>query len=156
MNLQHLIRRRMADLDRLYADPEIEPQKVYQKECQILSEVADAMAAHGHVHLFAVGQKTRVDGNRVKVYLSKCLAALTPEPTALTPPKVAKLLGVNPDKVLAWIRKGDLHATNVTAKPGGRPRYRIEREDLEAFKNRRTPRAKVKPQRVISSKKTYF
>jgi excisionase family DNA binding protein len=115
------------------------------------------MARAGFPRLHAVGMKTRVDGNRVKSYLSKCLRALQPKSVkTLTPPAVAKMLGVNPDKVLSWIRKGELHATNVTAKPGGRPRYRIEKEDLDAFRNRRIPKAKVKPKRVKPSGKTYF
>ena len=55
----------------------------------------------------------------------------------LTPPQVAKQLGVSPDKILAWIRKGELHATNVAAGSGGRPRYRISHEDLAEFQRKR-------------------
>jgi excisionase family DNA binding protein len=62
------------------------------------------------------------------------------EPTSvLTPPQVAKRLGVSPDKILAWIRKGELAATNVAAGHGGRPRYRISEEDLAVFQKRRQP-----------------
>ena len=59
----------------------------------------------------------------------------------LTPPQVAKQLGVSPDKVLDWIRKGELSATNVAAG-SGRPRYRISAEDLAKFQR---TRQNVKP-----------
>ena len=60
----------------------------------------------------------------------------------LTPPKVAKQLGVSPDKILDWIRKGELNATNVAAAGACRPRYRISPEDLAKFQK---TRQNVKP-----------
>jgi len=57
----------------------------------------------------------------------------------LTPPQVAKQLGVSPDKVRGWIDKGELYATNVATGSGGRPRYRISEEDLAAFQRARQP-----------------
>jgi len=53
----------------------------------------------------------------------------------LTPPEVAALLRVSPDKVLGWIRRAELRAFNVS--DGTRPRYRIRRADLEGFLKRR-------------------
>jgi hypothetical protein len=45
------------------------------------------------------------------------------ETSLLTPPQLAKQLGVHPDKIHAWIRSGELHATNIAAtlsdQPGG-------------------------------------
>ena len=70
---------------------------------------------------------------------------------SLTPPQVARRLGVNPDKVLRWIRSGELSAVNVTTKPGGRPKYRIAAADLDTFKNRRSPQHRVKPKRAVKS-----
>ena len=55
----------------------------------------------------------------------------------LTPPEVARLFRVDVHKVLTWIRNGELRAVNVAARLGGRPRYRIDREDLAAFERRR-------------------
>ena len=55
----------------------------------------------------------------------------------LTPPQLAKQLGVSPDKVLTWIRKGELHATNVAAAGSSRPRHRISPEDLAEFQRTR-------------------
>ena len=60
----------------------------------------------------------------------------------LTPPQVAKLWRVRVAKVLCWIRTGELRAFNVAERMGGRPKYRIALEDLEAFKNRRSVQPK--------------
>jgi excisionase family DNA binding protein len=51
----------------------------------------------------------------------------------LTPPEVARRIGVMPDKILAWIHSGELRAINAATSLSGRPRYRISPEDLEAF-----------------------
>jgi excisionase family DNA binding protein len=64
-----------------------------------------------------------------------------------TPPELAKQYGVSPDKVLAWIRAGELRAINVATRLGGRPRYRISEEDLAAFEARRAARPSPKRQR---------
>lgn len=49
----------------------------------------------------------------------------------LTPPEVAKLLRVSHQKVMVWIRRGELRAFNVGN--GNRPRYRVGRDSLDAF-----------------------
>ena len=56
---------------------------------------------------------------------------------SITPPELAKRYGVSPDKVLGWIRNGELRAINVATKPGGRPRWRISESDIELFEVRR-------------------
>ena len=63
----------------------------------------------------------------------------------LTPPQLARRFGVGPDKVLAWIRSGELPAINGAAKPNGRPRYLIDKADVEAFEARR----QVRPKKLI-------
>ena len=50
----------------------------------------------------------------------------------LTPPEIASILRVKPDKVLDWIRQGKLKAVNVGNGPR-RPRYRVSKENLDAF-----------------------
>ncbi len=57
----------------------------------------------------------------------------------LTVPEVAKFLRVRPDKVLSWIRSGRLRGYNVAEKENGRPKYRVNPEDLEAFAKMRMP-----------------
>jgi len=51
----------------------------------------------------------------------------------LTPPQVARRLGVSPEKIVAWVRSGELRAADLSAKRGGRPRFRIDPVDLELF-----------------------
>ncbi len=52
----------------------------------------------------------------------------------MTVPEVARFLRVQRDKVLNWVRSGELRGWDSTAKPGSRrPKYRINLEDLEAF-----------------------
>jgi excisionase family DNA binding protein len=55
----------------------------------------------------------------------------------LTPPQVAEQLGIDAAKVITWIRSGELPAANVATRVGGRPRWRIGPNDLEAFLERR-------------------
>lgn len=55
----------------------------------------------------------------------------------LTPPQVAKRLGVTHDKILVWIHRGEMRAVDVSTTRGGRPRYRVSEEDLEDFLDRR-------------------
>jgi excisionase family DNA binding protein len=62
----------------------------------------------------------------------------------MTVPEVAKHLRVRPDKVLSWIRSGRLRGYDVAEKEGGRPRYRVNPADLEAFVQ---SRMEVKPAR---------
>jgi hypothetical protein len=65
-------------------------------------------------------------------------AARSAPPRALSPPQVAQRYGVKADKVLVWIRSGELRAVNVAARPMGRPRWRITEADLIVFESRRT------------------
>lgn len=46
--------------------------------------------------------------------------------------------GVSQHTVLAWIDSGELRAVDVSRKRGGKPRWRITAEALEAFENGRT------------------
>jgi excisionase family DNA binding protein len=51
-----------------------------------------------------------------------------------TPDQAAELLGVDGEKILAWINSGELAAFNVGSRPdGGRPRWRIAEADLGRF-----------------------
>jgi excisionase family DNA binding protein len=55
----------------------------------------------------------------------------------LTPPQIAKQLSVGHDKVMGWIRSGELAAFNAASNPNGQPRYRVSQEALDAFMQRR-------------------
>ena len=64
---------------------------------------------------------------------------------AITPPVLAKRLGVGVHKVLRWIASGQLRAINVG--DGTRPRWRIMADDLQAFLERRAAQPAVKATR---------
>ncbi len=55
-----------------------------------------------------------------------------------TPSELARRYGVSPDKVLAWIRAGELRAVNVATRCTGRPRYVILPEAISAFEAARS------------------
>jgi excisionase family DNA binding protein len=78
-----------------------------------------------------------------------------------TPPEVAKELGVEPSKIIAWIRQGELRAINVATRPTGRPRYRIDEEAIEEFLHRRatkppTPAPPRRQRAATGATKDYF
>jgi hypothetical protein len=64
-----------------------------------------------------------------------------------TPPQYAKDIGVDPAKVIAWIKRGELRAMNVATNTNGRPRFRISLEAIVEFEERRSARQPVKPVR---------
>jgi excisionase family DNA binding protein len=62
------------------------------------------------------------------------------EPTVttwLTVADVAETLRVNATKVGGWIARGELAAADVSSRSGGKPRWRISPDALEAFLLRR-------------------
>lgn len=74
----------------------------------------------------------------------------------LTPPQLAREYGMDNKTVRALIKSGQLRAIDVSVKPGGRPRYLIDRVDIIAFENARTvqpagrkPRRRRPPDHVI-------
>jgi len=54
-----------------------------------------------------------------------------------SPPQLARVYGVDPGKILAWIRSGELRAINGSIRTGGRPRYLIDLADIALFEQRR-------------------
>lgn len=65
--------------------------------------------------------------------------------TKLTPPEVARQLRVSRNKVLGWIKSGELRAVNVADRTCQQPRYVIGVEDLAAFEESRSNRAAITP-----------
>jgi excisionase family DNA binding protein len=65
----------------------------------------------------------------------------------MTPPQVAEILGVEPEKIRRWIEAGELRATNIVLVPGGRPRYKVSEQELAAFLERRSTTPTPKPAR---------
>lgn len=78
---------------------------------------------------------------------------------ALSVAQVAERLGVRTHAVLALIRSGELRASDVSLKPGGRPRWRILADDLDAFLARRAHEAnppRRRRRRSAAPTKRYF
>ena len=60
-----------------------------------------------------------------------------PDRTKLSPPEVARRWGVSAEKVIAWIRSGELRAIDAATHRGGRPRYLVDLVDLAEFEAKR-------------------
>jgi hypothetical protein len=74
-------------------------------------------------------------------------------PTAgLTVADAARRYRVSPDKVRAWIARGELAAVNTSATLCGRPRYVVLPEHLAAFEGKRA--AAPRPGPVKRRKRT--
>jgi len=58
----------------------------------------------------------------------------------LTPADVAERWGVAHDKVLEFIKTGELAAFNVASKRSSRPQFRINESAVAAFEERRSGR----------------
>jgi len=84
-----------------------------------------------------------------------------PERRKVTPPKLATEWGVSTSKVTDLIASGELRAINLASAGATRPRYAIDREDIEAFENSRLVVPESKPVRrrksaATPSGKDYF
>jgi hypothetical protein len=51
----------------------------------------------------------------------------------ITPKALAAHLGVAPQKIISWIKSGELTARNVATSTSTRPIYRIARADFDRF-----------------------
>jgi hypothetical protein len=56
------------------------------------------------------------------------------------PAQLAKMWGISHDKVLEFIRTGELEAFNVASKKSRRPQFKISLTALQAFQERRSGR----------------
>ena len=68
-------------------------------------------------------------------------------PPTFSPGQLATNLGITVDKVLSWIRSGQIDAIDVSTDRSGRPRYRIDAEAIAKFKASRNPKPLPKPTR---------
>ncbi|HEY2411589.1 MAG TPA: helix-turn-helix domain-containing protein [Pirellulaceae bacterium] len=97
-------------------------------------------------------------GSRGETYSSgssSSLAGSWPMPSALpakperwlSPPAIASLLGCKAEKVISFIKNGEISAVNIASNLLGRPRYRISPEAFEKFLQRRSCMPETKPVR---------
>jgi hypothetical protein len=71
---------------------------------------------------------------------------------ALAPAELAKRWSVKPHHIGALIRNGSLRAFDVSLKPGGKPRWKINLSDVLDFELRRSVKPVVKSTRRKSRK----
>jgi hypothetical protein len=60
-------------------------------------------------------------------------SATCPSGKYLSPPQIARQLGVKPAKILGFIARGELRAIDVSEHRGKRPRWKVSHEALAAF-----------------------
>jgi hypothetical protein len=63
------------------------------------------------------------------------------------PPELARRWGVSDDKVIRFIKSGELEAIDLSTERNKRPRYAVSREAVESFELRRQVSPAPKPQR---------
>jgi excisionase family DNA binding protein len=63
------------------------------------------------------------------------------------PREVAAYLRVSQDKVLHWIRSGEMRAINTATNLCGKPRWSVTAEALAEFEKRRSSEPPPKPER---------
>jgi excisionase family DNA binding protein len=61
------------------------------------------------------------------------MSVVTDLPRWLSPPQIAQVVGVTPEKIIAMIRSGELRAIDVATRGSRRPRFRVTPEDLDAW-----------------------
>jgi transposase len=61
------------------------------------------------------------------------MSATATQRTHITPPEIARRLGVGVEKVHSWIRRGELKAFNAASNANGKPRWLVSLVDLETF-----------------------
>jgi hypothetical protein len=69
-----------------------------------------------------------------------------PTPRWLTPSQIAQQLAVKPERVIKWIKGGQLRGVNI-GDGLVKPRFRIAAADLEVFLIARTVQPPVRPAR---------
>ncbi len=76
--------------------------------------------------------------------------------TSWTPPQLAKLLHVSPEKVRNWIKTGQLGAVNVASDLCRRPSFVILEHHLAEFEQKRSSKQTPKPKRRKRTKQKGF
>lgn len=85
---------------------------------------------------------------------------MTPAERWITPNELARRWGVNGDKILQFIRSGELKAANFATRLDGKPRYKIAPSEVIRFETARTvqPPAPKTPRRrkAATKERTWF
>lgn len=76
------------------------------------------------------------------------------EGTFYNPAQVAEMWGVSHDKILEFIKTGELEAFNVASKKSRRPQFKIPIAALQAFQQRRSGRDPARSLPAPASRRT--
>jgi hypothetical protein len=80
---------------------------------------------------------------------------LQPARTKFTVPQLARQWGLDPHKVITWIRSGELRAINGAKDPNScRPRFLIDVADIRAFEEAREVIPACPPPRARHRRRT--
>ncbi|RIK73292.1 MAG: hypothetical protein DCC68_25165 [Planctomycetota bacterium] len=141
------LKKQLNAIDRLENHPD-PPECVFDDVAATIAEAGRRAAKAGVVKAVEACQirPGPVAISLARKILAECLAVIDNESGSLTPPEVAKRLGVSPETVIGWIRSGELKAANV-GKGKKRARYRIEPDALAEFQQRRSNAPENPPQR---------
>ncbi len=113
---------------------------------------ASQHAANLHLHELMRVWGEQAEVSEVDRYLVECLGAIPePESDTLTPPEIAGQLSVSNDTVLAWIRNGELKASNIAARTSTRPKWIVRKAELDTFLKNRQPETNGKRSTKIES-----
>jgi hypothetical protein len=107
---------------------------------QFFSDLDPTAAAFTHYVVMTNGDERAASNLLLASVLANGSAPPREEPkpsTTMNPADVAKQLKVSPATVIGWIRSGQLKAANLAKGP--RPRYVVQRDDLNAFLKMRQP-----------------
>jgi excisionase family DNA binding protein len=77
----------------------------------------------------------------------------------LTPTQVAEQLGCDTSNVWSWIAAGQLPAVDVSKGAHGRPRWRIDPNELQAFllkRRHRQPASRARRHRAVPGVVEFF
>lgn len=130
-----------ARIDELSALQEFEPDdQLWDHSSLIVSEAARRAAELGLTEVYdaSLTLPKLVNAYRAVGFLTTCMSKAVVKRDYLTPPEAAREIGVDPEKVLGWIRSGELVARSVASDQSKRPRYQIDRPVWEAFNERRS------------------
>ena len=145
--LQVLLLKRMDELDRWHGDDPTDPEKIVDKEHNVVYEVAEKMARAGFPRLYTAGLALLAHrkAKLAKTYLSRCLKALRRDRLArsqgaaadsampqlpdepLTVADVARRLGVSRRVAYELCQDGEIGTFKI-----GRS-IRVKPEDLDAY-----------------------
>ena len=83
----------------------------------------------------------------------------TSRKTKVTPPELARAWGIDVQKVLHWVKTGELRAINAATDRNGRARYLIDVNDVAVFEASRAvqpPVPRLRRRRVDPSIINFF